>query len=68
MKKKNIDWHRVKEAQRRGKKGIMQPGDQEMCEEAFKADPERYGKQGEEVRIEILEEAEMMFEAFRGRK
>lgn len=53
---KNIDWYRVKEAQRRGKRGTMQPGDQELCEEAFKADPERYRKQGKEVRIEVTEE------------
>ena len=57
----SIDWARVKEAQRRGKRGTMQPGDQELCEEAFKADPGRYGLQGEEVRKEVVEEMQSMF-------
>jgi hypothetical protein len=35
----SIDWYKVREARRRGKMGIMQPGDQELCEAAIKADP-----------------------------
>lgn len=57
--KLDIDWGRVRQAQERGKRGTMQPGDQELCAEAFKADPERYRKQGDEVRQEVTEEMQM---------
>ena len=56
-----IDWHRVREARRRGKKGVMQPGDQELCEAAMKADPERYAKLSREVVQEVTEEMQSMF-------
>jgi hypothetical protein len=57
----SIDWYKVREARRRGKMGIMQPGDQELCEAAIKADPERYAKMSREVVQEVTEEMQSMF-------
>jgi hypothetical protein len=57
----DIDWFKVREARRRGKKGVMQPGDQELVEAAMKADPERYAKMSREVVQEVTEEMQSMF-------
>jgi len=54
-------WDKVKEAQKRIKCEKGRPGDQEMCELAFRADPDRYKKQGQEVREEVTEEMRSLF-------
>ena len=57
----SIDWSKVREARRRGKMGIMQPGDQELCVVAMKADKDRDRKLSAEVVQEVAEEMQSMF-------
>lgn len=56
MMAEDIDWGRVREAQKRGKYGRMVDGDMELCEEAWKADPERYAQLREGVLDEVFTE------------
>ena len=58
----NINWDMVREARRRGKKGVMRPGDQELCEAAMKADLERYRKLSAEVVQEVTEEMQLLWD------
>jgi hypothetical protein len=48
-----IDWERVELARLRGKLGTMRPGDQELCENAFRADPKRYDEISKRVLAKI---------------
>ena len=52
----DIDWAAVREAQKRGKYGRMVPGDQQMCEEAWTIDPDRYAELREGVLDEVFTE------------
>jgi hypothetical protein len=65
VKIREEDWYLVREAMRRGKQGKMQPGDQELCNEAFTSDPKRYKKESAEVRAAVHNE---LMELFRRRK
>jgi len=56
MGKREIDWEKVREAQKRGKYGRMQPGDMDLCEKAWKADPKRYAELREGVLDEVFTE------------
>jgi hypothetical protein len=57
-----IDWNKVADARRRGKKGTMRPGDQELCSKAFAADPERYKTLSHQIIDEITKEQQLQFE------
>jgi hypothetical protein len=49
-----IDWNKVADARRRGKKGTMRPGDA--------ADPERYKTLSHQIIDEITKEQQLQFE------
>ena len=53
---KEIDWAEVRAAQKRGKYGRSGGDDRALCQQAWKADPERYGAQEKEVHAEIFDE------------
>lgn len=55
MPPREIDWSAVREARRRSKCGRQRPGDQELCERAWKADPERYRTLSTEVVDEVTD-------------
>lgn len=52
--KRPIDWDRVEAAMRRGKMGRMQLGDQDIVDEALKADFEEYRRRKRLVDADVI--------------